>query len=132
MDYQQALVLQIWCYSNLVLNVCYKAEVDGRWQVVLGLPDGSRRTLDGSPVRLAWASDPGQGSPRRAVPGLVGELGRLWAKTYLVFNRDGMGSDPADSVVFHDVPVSSLQGETYPVLYDVLEGRTVLVFSKAP
>ncbi len=38
MDYQQALDLQIWCYSNLDLNICLKEEIGGRWQVVLGLP----------------------------------------------------------------------------------------------
>ncbi len=41
-----------------------------------------------------------------------------------------MGPDPAGRAQFHDVPVPCLRGDTFPILYDVLEGRTVLVFSR--
>ncbi len=130
MDEQQSLDLQVWCFRNLSLNICLREQHGGRWTVLLGLPDGSRRLLDGSPLRLAFVPDRSLPSPRPAVPALLGAGGQLWLRSRPRLKRDEMGSDPAEHAVLHDVPVSCLRGDTFPVLYDGLEGRTVLVFSR--
>jgi hypothetical protein len=120
MEEQQALDLQIWCYRNLSLNICVREKRDGAWIVRLGLPDGSEKILDGSPVRMCWAYVPGP-NPAKAFPALVSD------KDHSLHAREKI-EPGVHRVVERDVPIVCLRGDTYPVLYDGLESM-VLVFS---
>lgn len=107
MNESQALRLQIWAFRNLDLNYALKERgEDGRWTVALGFPDGSSLRLDGSSLRLAATFDLVQPSPRQA---------------WLLF-RGGI------SMPMFDVPISCLVDGCRPMIYDVLDGRFVLVF----
>ncbi len=125
MNESQALRLQIWAFRNLELNYALKElGEDWRWTVALGLPDGSSRRLDGSPVSLAVAYDPRDPSPRRALLGLV-VAGPRDSTDF--FFKDRLR--PHDFVGhLKDVPAPCLVDGCKPVVYDVLEGRVVLVF----
>lgn len=131
MNEQQALDLQIWSYENLQINYCLKEPLEsGGWSVLLGLPDGTSRRLDGSPVLLAAVVGPSGPSPRPVRFGLVSDVGTdgcrvLLDDDFLFFKRPP--SEDEDVTVFN-VPCPCLRGDTFPVAYDALEGRLVLVF----
>lgn len=115
MTESEAINLQVWCFQNLKANLVLKERDGDTWYVVVGLPDGTRHRLDGTFPMLA-AFDPTRPSPRPAVLGLGG-----FFKNYeAAYARIGT------FIVHH----KSLTTGAYPVVYDALGSRRVLVFSK--
>lgn len=110
-----ALALQIWAFRTQAVNFALKEKrEDGSFQVVLGLPDRSQQTIDGSAyVRVAVAR-----TLSGARLGLVGADGHPRFK------------EPLEAAVqdFFLVPHTCLREDAVPTVYDVLDGRSVLVF----
>lgn len=115
MTESEAIALQTWCFHNLKANLVLKEQEGSAWYVVVGLPDGTRHRLDGTFPMLA-AFDPTRPSPRPAVLGLGG-----FFKDY---------RSPYVRIGTFMVHHKSLTAEAYPVVYDALGSKKVLVFSK--
>lgn len=115
MTESEAITLQVWCIHNLKANLVLKEQEGSAWYVVVGLPDGTRHRLDETFPMLA-AFDPDTASPHPAVLGLGG-----FFKDY---------QSPYVRICTVTVHRKSLTPGAYPVIYDALGSKKVLVFSK--